>query len=70
MKAKDTVMNDKEIKKVLVFIGILTDARAIAKAQAEISFKAGIKEVVEFANHFAGIKHNPEWKAKKKEWGL
>ncbi len=30
--------------------------------------QAGIKEVVEFANQVAGIKHNPEWQAKVKNW--
>ena len=32
--------------------------------------KVGIKEVVEFANQFSGIKHNPEWQAKLKDWGI
>ena len=38
------------------------------RAQAEISFPIGMRKVIRFANQFAGIKHNPEWKAKLKEW--
>ena len=36
----------------------------------EQGIATGRREVVEFANHFAGIKHNPEWKSKLKEWGI
>ena len=36
----------------------------------EASFKAGRREVAEFANQFAGIKHNPEWKARLKDWEI
>lgn len=32
--------------------------------------KAGRKEVVDFANNFAGIRHNPEWVARVKKWGI
>lgn len=32
--------------------------------------KAGIEKVVRFADQFAGIKHNPEWKTQLKKWGI
>jgi len=41
--------------------------------QAEISFKAGISEAIEFTNSYWGGKHiwnSPEAKAKLKEWGI
>ena len=46
MKYEDTVMSDKEIKKNLAFVGVLTDARLIARAQAEISFEMGYKQAL------------------------
>jgi len=48
---------------------------AIAKSQAEISFKAGKKEVVDtlkdhpdFYKKMLG--NSPDWQAKLKEWGI
>ena len=80
MKASDTVMSSEDIN----FCGIKNviikkDARAIATAQAEISFKAGIREVVEWIEEdlnfdsFGGSrldKLREEWQAKLKEWGI
>ncbi len=76
MEAKDTVMSNvwREIvggtEKGKISI------RAELEAQAEISFKAGIKEVVEWIeakNHPINISHihivKTEWQAKLKEWG-
>lgn len=93
MKAKDTVMGTKELAKFcntytndyglitkIFFPEVKLDD--ILKAQAEISFKAGIKEVVEwFSSYYAGLLseysgHNKyliprvELQAKLKEWGL
>lgn len=57
MKAKDTVMNDEQkriawCKSGSIPVGLMpTDSiyvQVIAEAQAEISFKAGIKEVGEW----------------------
>jgi hypothetical protein len=51
MEAKDTVMNDKQIEEVWdkKSIGLtFQDLRLVAAAQAEISFKAGIREVVDW----------------------
>lgn len=86
MKAKDTVMNDEQIKDALRceiskpvewfegwLIDFETELREIAIAQAEISFKAGIKEVVEWikskAIEIIGIPQE-EWQAKLKEWKI
>ena len=87
-EAKDTVMSDAEMSELIrVFpegctgrVGLM-----IAKAQAEISFKAGIKEVVGWAKRykepyeeFGGDRYLPNrieipwanWEAKLKSWGL
>lgn len=55
MKAEDTVMTGKEIDRVVNTFSQMAgynDARTIeqvvAETQAEISFKAGIKEIVDF----------------------
>lgn len=92
MEAKDTVMSGEKIEEAMtvevnhlplqrhaVFDG-LSRYKLVAKAQAEISFKAGIREVVEFvlAHKETGLffKHGnvyikpSEWQAKLKEWGL
>lgn len=56
MEAKDTVMSDEEINfyKHLytdqTHEHFIYDFKGVAKAQAEISFKAGIREVVEMVN--------------------
>ena len=91
MEAKDTVMDEDE-KFGCSLIGKypFKDVRDVidetCKAQAEISFKAGIREVVEFIKEHS----SPEasytddlhmtrswlelpsslWKAQRKEWGI
>ena len=92
MEAKDTVMTDKQIARVLeqqpMFKGKnLEDAidkgdRLITKAQAEISFKAGMEKVVRFCNKEINPKYvsfdgkhyytfsDKRWRAKLKQWGL
>ena len=83
MKAEETVMNDDKIEAMVMEhcnIGIEVEDtdRAIAKAQAEISFKAGIQEVVDWLLSEGGFPWSmdeyPEriklWQAKLKEWGL
>ena len=76
MKAEDTVMTfmeqSNEMKTAKVLPGCLV------RKQAEISFKAGIKEVVEWLLSEGGFPWDmdeyPEriklWQAKLKEWGL
>ena len=89
MKAKDTVMKERECKLIFVksvlfgrrqgHVNILSEL----ETQAEISFKAGIKEMVEFCEENQ-MPDNPEsnpypgiiiiskayWQAKLKEWGV
>lgn len=62
MRAKDTELHLADIE--------LMEPDEIASMQAEISFKAGMKKVADYANNFAGIKHNPEWQAKLKDWEI
>ena len=70
MKAKDTLMTFKEqteeMKTAKVKPGCLV------RKQAEISFKAGIKEVFDFFHdNSAGIMMNEHaLEAKLKDWGL
>lgn len=76
MEAKDTVMRDRVWKPMYVK-GILC-GRVPGKvnieedlgAQAEISFNAGIREVVEWGTANGCIWTNDKWQAKLKEWGL
>jgi len=50
---------------------INTTGVEVAKAQAEISFKAGIKEVVGYIGDYTKpFPNQREWKAKLKEWGI
>lgn len=86
MKAKDTVMNFMRIEEIDAknatsnFTDALVD---VAREQAEISFKAGVKEVAEWIKqrmeHITGEKMTPywqmellehEWQSKLKEWGI
>ena len=71
---EDTVMSDEQlshglsplVRKQMVAI------RCIAKAQAELSFKAGIREAVEWIQNHGGCLDGwrQEWQSKLKEWGL
>ena len=85
MEAKDTVINQKQIQ----LLGQQYEEdlptydlnHYILKAQAEISFKAGIREVVGALGLCCYIWHDEEnkahlcldqeaWQARLKEWGL
>jgi len=85
MEAKDTVMSDEERKKFLPindgYSYYKGYGEAISQAQAEISFKAGIREVVEWLQKTSdNLDYNNtislfavgmgEWEAKLKEWGI
>ena len=91
MEAKDTVMSDEEIRKLCIKhytelwnkeaaeeIGekiTLQFSNKLAKAQAEISFKAGIREVVEWIWNEAyedlmDTDDFARWQAQKKKWGV
>jgi hypothetical protein len=74
MEAKETVMSSEERTKVLIDIGsdncdeVIDEA--ICQKQAEISFKAGIKEVVDWVDSFIPSQYRKEelWQAKVKGW--
>ncbi len=88
MKAQDTVMGKQEQLDKLLERGIVATllvgelgCEALIKTQAEISFRAGIKEVVEWVRYEGNqnahlsmtrdilIKH-PDLQTKLKEWGI
>jgi hypothetical protein len=84
MEAKDTVMGADHIgdighceydkNSLMVIRGI--NIKTIVEEQAEISFKAGIKEVVDWIwfnpqlTKHQNWQNYPEWQAKLKEWGI
>jgi len=86
MEAKDTVIDRFRIAKLIDQIlvdypsaGGLYLSYKVAEEQAEISFKAGIREVVEWVEanlqyptrgEGLVLERNMEWQAKLKEWGL
>lgn len=82
MEATDTVMDATEIGKIFdsipkdkgIDVGWTLAVDAIRLAQAEISFKAGIREVVEWITETSSKTHlsvyGTRWQAKLKEWGL
>ncbi len=85
MKAKDTVMKKEQAREIVSVGDQIEDIlqvpidklAAVCKAQAEISFKAGIKEVVEWikASGDASLynqhgDYTDDWQAKLKEWGI
>ena len=91
MKAEDTVMNEKDIwdiqfkvieefKKKRKLPTTYELDKPIAQGQAEISFKAGIKEVLEWGKetcpHCIGMTYHYKrvcdtcWQSKLKEWGI
>jgi len=89
MEAKDTVMGDEEVIDAyygytIHRVACITEKtrlprRRIAQAQAEISFKAGIGEVVEWIIANKGLGHTMDscfhitdkrWQSKLKEWGV
>ena len=83
MKASDTVMPFSQIEAIDLknaesnFTDALYD---VAREQAEISFKSGIKEVVEFINkemlpyhgldEYITVGWDEKWQSKLKEWGI
>lgn len=84
MEAKDTVMSGDQQGYYWNEnrYGIQCDTQGLLKAQAEISFKAGMKEVVEWITQenerdlFEGDAkvalwvRRKQWQVKKKEWGI
>ncbi len=86
LEAKDTVMTIAAINEVRLqkskegkAENVTGWCKIIAQGQAEISFKAGIKEVVEFVNdevfpmlNMASIpvSFKDRWNNKLKEWGI
>lgn len=79
MKAKDTVMKYGVMEDLCKEPDgsnnlFYTHDLHIAEAQAEISFKAGIREVVEWINENGGLfcasYQKGKWQAKLKEWGI
>ena len=71
MEAKDTILFELKKDSELSYMGKLNqDVMEMIVEQAEISVKAGMRKVANYANQFAGIKDNPEWRSKLKEWGI
>ena len=85
MKAKDTVMSDEQIVCYWDYSVdqpkhlFLSAGRAIAEAQAEISFQEGIREVVDFVVDRifpllnmadVSVLFKDVWNAKTEEWGI
>lgn len=84
MEAKDTVMSNEDILDKLRELSddhwakVLDDIHYYERElQAEISFKAGIKEVVDWINSnwfYASCGdmylHGDKWQAQLKEWGI
>jgi len=75
MEAKDTVKTRSELVTYCQhkFGGNFKPSEQdLREAQAEISFKAGIKEVQEFIRqeYHIGLHLDPTWQSKLKEWGI
>ena len=78
MGAKDTVISNKQVEELYgihphqLVPGVQIDELKLA--QAEISFKAGIREVVEYVTTYLinGFPNDciMNWQAKLKEWGI
>jgi len=71
MEAKDTVMEN--LAQAIIAHPDLPMGQAIAIEQAEISFKAGGKEVVEWLRRYEHNKYyifvnHDDWQGKLKEW--
>ena len=74
MEAKDTILTEEQLMTLNSW-----ERDAVLGVQAEISFKAGRREVVEELNKFAkefkvsrfkDVIESPLWQAKLKDWGL
>ena len=75
MKAKDTVMSTEQIGSIMQpCVSPTAQGVFLAQKQAEISFKAGINEVVEFlkADYYYDTLnlYIKGWQAKLKEWKI
>ena len=78
VEAKDTVMSEENILRVIKNLNpyAMHRPKAIAKVQAEISFKAGVKSMLElitddkYANVLIRKDNHPEFRAKLKELGI
>jgi hypothetical protein len=77
MEAKETVMSLGSISSIkdrvtsmMLDLGVTNAEYQIATKQAEISFKAGIKEVVDWVDSFIPSQYRKEelWQARVKEW--
>jgi len=79
MKAEDTVLNKLGMEEATTmgYSTIWEFGGRIARSQAEISFKAGIKEVVDYLNilnlevtTLKDLLKSPLWQEQTKEWGI
>ena len=77
MKAKDTAMSEEEIWDIIKKYNPwgIEQRLVVAEHQAEISFKAGIKEVVDWLrtnlpDEYGSIVGWSVWQAKLKDWGI
>lgn len=83
MKYEDTILKTDEIDHIIKTSPNLYDNFTmnkildVCKKQAELSFNAGIKEVVDFLNitpyplsGYFGSRAYEKWQAKLKEWGI
>ncbi len=65
MKAADTVMKPEELPQAIIENPDLPMGQAIAIKQAEISFKAGMREVVEWGTKFCPHMSSGTWKYRR-----
>ena len=75
MEAKDTLLDNEQLDQIYCLADLGIDRLAhisIAKAQAEVSFKAGEKQVVEWVNSHIDMSASDilDWQTKLKEWGI
>ena len=79
MESKDTMMNTEQltdiVKEAQKYVAVQCEcAYLAAQAQAEISFGAGIREVVEWIEQYSHASmrdiFGDDWRAKLKEWGI
>lgn len=86
MKAKDTLTftKGKKYAELVAFDPNVAElVKRLLKAQAEISFKAGVREVVDYINHHLNPQvwnsdtnkpyytiEKSKWQAKLKEWDI
>jgi hypothetical protein len=83
MEAKDTVMDNSQMRIIIMPTGgklsTLDETELLLEKQSEISFKAGMKEVIDFIKARPGYKEEPignivylglEWERQMKEWGI